>query len=48
MVHDYLNDQLIQGKHSTSDVVRHPWDVSVVIEAFPSIEKWTKNKFCDN
>jgi hypothetical protein len=47
VVHDYPPDQLIKGNHWTGDVVRRPWDVNVVVEALPYIEKLTREKFFD-
>ena len=47
VVHDYPADQLIKGKHWTGDVVRRPWDVNVVVEVLPYIEKLTQENFFD-
>lgn len=47
MVHDYPDDQLIKGNHAMKHVVRRPWDVTVVVEALPHIEKLTQEQFFD-
>ena len=47
VVHDYPDEKLMKGEHATKDIVRRPWDVSVVVQALPHLEKWAKEQFFD-
>ena len=47
VVHDYPDEKLMKGDYATKDIVRRPWDVCVVVQALPHLEKWTKEQFFD-
>ena len=39
--------ELALSENWTKDIVRRPWDVSVVVQALPHLDKWSKEQFFD-